>query len=269
MNEAAAEYLHSNKPGCVNGEEESTITSNNDNCVALKLVDDRGKNEDVQLATEPTNMADNVSGYISDEPEFLPESCQHQEQVTISSTSNLSHFSDEVEVELSFGAAGSTMNPHVHEDKLKHDSDLDNSFRAAPLSNHERLILRKQALKMRKRPVLAVGRSNIVTGVAKTIKTHFKKHPLAIVNIKGRAEGTSVQEVIFELEQATGAVLVSREPNKVILYRGWGEGEIPVGNPKKRDVGKGSGSVGDEEKVCPKLIEAIRVECGLSTSRME
>ncbi|GKA69316.1 CRM-domain containing factor CFM2, chloroplastic isoform X1 [Tanacetum coccineum] len=94
--------------------------------------------------------------------------------------------------------------------------------RSAFLSNKERLLLRKQALKMRKRPVLAVGRSNIVSGVAKTIKTHFQKHPLAIVNIKGRARGTSVQEVVSKLEEATGAILVSQEPSKVILYRGWG-----------------------------------------------
>lgn len=45
-----------------------------------------------------------------------------------------------------------------------------------------------------------LGRSNIVTGVAKTIMAHFKKHPLAIVNVKGRAKGTSVQEVVFLLE---------------------------------------------------------------------
>lgn len=44
------------------------------------------------------------------------------------------------------------------------------------------------------------GRSNIITGVAKTIKEHFQKHPLAIVNVKGRAKGTSVQEVVFKLE---------------------------------------------------------------------
>lgn len=30
-------------------------------------------------------------------------------------------------------------------------------FRAAPLSNRERLLLRKQALRMKKRPVIAVG----------------------------------------------------------------------------------------------------------------
>ena len=31
------------------------------------------------------------------------------------------------------------------------------SFRAAPLTNRERLVLRKQALQMKKRPVLAIG----------------------------------------------------------------------------------------------------------------
>lgn len=98
--------------------------------------------------------------------------------------------------------------------------------KAAPLSNRERLVLRKQALKMKKRPVLAIGiilvlflilftttsnydaelvipvigRNNVITGVAKTIRTHFKKHPLAIVNIKNRADGTPVQQLISELE---------------------------------------------------------------------
>lgn len=43
---------------------------------------------------------------------------------------------------------------------LKDDSEVENHFKAAPLSNRERLILRKQALKMRNRPVLAVGNYN-------------------------------------------------------------------------------------------------------------
>lgn len=43
----------------------------------------------------------------------------------------------------------------------------------------------------------------MVNGVAKTIMVHFKKHPLAIVNVKGRAKGTSVQEVVFQLEVCT------------------------------------------------------------------
>ncbi|KAF3338244.1 chloroplastic group IIA intron splicing facilitator CRS1 [Carex littledalei] len=141
-------------------------------------------------------------------------------------------------------------------------------FKATPLSNKERLVLRKQALKMRKRPVLSVGRHNVITGVAKTIKTHFQKHPLAIVNIKNCAEGTSVQRLISELEEATGSVLVSREPNKVILYRGWQEGEKP-GEIKKTDDATRSTWGVSGATVSPELMEAIRVECGLHASKEE
>ncbi|XP_052196230.1 CRM-domain containing factor CFM2, chloroplastic isoform X2 [Diospyros lotus] len=145
-------------------------------------------------------------------------------------------------------------------------------FRTARLSNRERLLLRKQALKMKKRPVLAVGRSNVVTGVAKAIKAHFKKHPLAIVNVKGRAEGTSVQEVVFKLEQATGAVLVSQEPSKVILYRGWRAEEETIGlteagkntqDARKTASGR-EGGVGPV--ISAELMSAIRLECGLNNS---
>lgn len=45
-----------------------------------------------------------------------------------------------------------------------------------------------------------LGKSNVITGVAKSIKEHFQKHPLAIVSIKGRAKGTSAREVIYNLE---------------------------------------------------------------------
>lgn len=140
------------------------------------------------------------------------------------------------------------------------------SPRKIHLSNRERLLLRKQALKMKKQPVLAVGRSNIVTGVAKNIKAHFKKYPLAIVNVKGRAKGTSVREVVFKLEQATGAVLVSQEPSKVILYRGWGQDE-------ERASSNGNGTRDSRNSrdhkellsISPELISAIRLECGLQS----
>ncbi|KAK1297410.1 hypothetical protein QJS10_CPB15g01781 [Acorus calamus] len=148
--------------------------------------------------------------------------------------------------------------------KVHEVSDDQTSFRVPPLSNRERLMLRKQALKMRKRPVLAVGRSNIVAGVGKTIKTHFKKYPLAIVNIKGRAKGTSVQELIFELEQATGAILVSREPNKVILYRGYGGGEGPSVNKAKGDQMKSSRWGHSITAASSELMAAIRLECGIN-----
>ncbi|XVF60391.1 hypothetical protein PTKIN_Ptkin08bG0041800 [Pterospermum kingtungense] len=134
------------------------------------------------------------------------------------------------------------------------------------LSNKDRLLLRKQALKMKKRPVLAVGRSNIVTGVAKAIKAHFQKHPLAIVNVKGRANGTSVQEVVLKLQEATGAILVSQEPSKVILYRGWGASdELVHGNKSNvKDT-----SVQNQPAVSPELIAAIRFECGLRLEQEE
>lgn len=137
------------------------------------------------------------------------------------------------------------------------------------LSNRDRLLLRKQALKMKNRPVLAVGRSNIVTGVAKTIKAHFQRHPFAIVHVKGRAKGTSVQEVVSKLEEATGAVLVSQEPSKVILYRGWGAGEPGhKGKENKQNAGEASRAKGrSRHAVSLELMEAIRLECGLQHNR--
>ncbi|KAK7266208.1 hypothetical protein RIF29_18850 [Crotalaria pallida] len=137
-------------------------------------------------------------------------------------------------------------------------SDLPS--RSVYLSNKEKLLLRKQALKVKKRPVLAIGKSNIVTGLAKTIKTHFKKHPFAIVNVKGRAKGTSVQELVLKLEQATGSILISQEPSKVILYRGWGAGEKPGSDVNINKVDKEREA---KQNVSPELLEAIRVECGL------
>ncbi|CAN6239755.1 unnamed protein product [Urochloa humidicola] len=165
-----------------------------------------------------------------------------------------------------------TFNPDSHSEGDSKDMDapkLDGEpdplmpMRAAPLSNQERLVLRKQALKMKKRPVLSIGRNNVITGVAKTIKTHFKKHPLAIVNIKNRADGTPIQQLITELEEATGSVLVSRETNKVILYRGWGA-EVDQKSSKENSTD------GEEKEVIsPQLLEAIRLECGLLPGESE
>ncbi|KAH6830243.1 CRM family member 2 [Perilla frutescens var. hirtella] len=145
--------------------------------------------------------------------------------------------------------------------------------RALQLSNKERLLLRKQALKIKRAPLLAVGKSNVITGVAKSIKEHFEKHPLAIVSIKGRAKGTSAREVIYNLEQATGAILVSQEPSKVILYRGWGSGIEPSQASGKGIVDLKRDSMGGEVTarpiISPELISAIRLECGLISSTEE
>ncbi|GAA0141900.1 hypothetical protein LIER_02940 [Lithospermum erythrorhizon] len=139
--------------------------------------------------------------------------------------------------------------------------------RALNLSNRERLLLRKQALKARKRTVFALGKGNIVSGLAKAIKGHFEKHPLAIVNVKGRAKGTSVREVVLKLEEATGASLVSQEPSKIILYRGWGAAEEPahaVGEANRKGrTGSASYERIHKPTVSQELISAIRLECGL------
>ncbi|KAF5191132.1 Crm-domain containing factor cfm2 protein [Thalictrum thalictroides] len=172
-------------------------------------------------------------------------------------------------IELSLEIEKEKPGPAVDRD-VKKGSNVVVPFKATPLSNRDRLLLRKQALKMRKRPVIAIGRNNIVTGVAKTIKTHFEKNPLAIVNVKGRAEGTSVQEVIFKLEQATGAVLVSQETNKVILYRGWGMEEGQGHGKNKTKTRSMTGKQGNAQTVVsPQLLEAIRLECGLQINKEE
>ncbi|CAL5185784.1 unnamed protein product [Lathyrus oleraceus] len=139
------------------------------------------------------------------------------------------------------------------------------SSRSSYLSNRERLLLRKQALRTKNRLDIAIGKSNIVTGLAKAIKDHFQRIPFVIVNVKGRAKGTSVHELVSKLEQATGGVLVSREPSKIILYRGWGAGSNPGNNLNLNDSkgGGGGGGGGGEPSVSPELLEAIRIECGL------
>ncbi|XP_004489340.1 CRM-domain containing factor CFM2, chloroplastic isoform X2 [Cicer arietinum] len=139
-------------------------------------------------------------------------------------------------------------------------SSIELPSRSLYLSNRERLLLRRQALNMKKRPLLAIGKSNTVTGLAKAIKDHFRKHPFVIVNVKGRAKGTSVHELVSKLEHATGAVLVSQEPSKIILYRGWGAGTKPGTYLNDSKLGKDGGA---KPTVSPELLEAIRIECGL------
>ncbi|XP_044505930.1 CRM-domain containing factor CFM2, chloroplastic-like isoform X2 [Mangifera indica] len=186
-----------------------------------------------------------------------------QEGIKKFSVVNAENFSSDSE------PIGSSLKSAINRSELSFSAVFENGWKMASrvvnLSNRERLLLRKQALKMKKRPVLAIGKRNIVTGVAKTIKEHFRKHPLAIVNVKGRAKGTSVQEVVAKLQEATGAVLVSQEPSKVILYRGWGAEDEPGCRNKKnaRDKTSFSREVDLQPAVSPELLAAIRVECGL------
>lgn len=40
----------------------------------------------------------------------------------------------------------------------------------------------------------------MITGLAKSIRVYFQKHPFAIVGVKGRAKGTPVEEIIQQIE---------------------------------------------------------------------
>ncbi|XP_042501882.1 CRM-domain containing factor CFM2, chloroplastic isoform X2 [Macadamia integrifolia] len=214
--------------------------------------------------TEVVDRA-NTEPLLYTEPTSCSENSQSQGMMTYSANDNISiHSSDNEMKKSSVECARNNIRLSVQRGEEKRDGE--GFFRAAPLSNKDRLLLRKQALKMKRRPVLAVGRNNVITGVAKTIRTHFRKNRLAIVNIKGRAKGTSIQEVVFKLEQATGAVLVSQEPSKVILYRGWDDGEEPGGD-KRSSSTTSPCKERTTEVVPPQLMAAIRLECGLQSNQ--
>lgn len=69
----------------------------------------------------------------------------------------LKHKDESFDTKLALVSSSAMADSPVDEDTLAKESDVEVPFKAAPLSNQERLILRKQALKMKKRPVLAVG----------------------------------------------------------------------------------------------------------------
>lgn len=99
------------------------------------------------------------------------------------------------------------------------------------------------------------GKNNVVHGLVKSIRSYFEKHALVIVGVKGRSRGTPIAEIVFQLKEATGAVLVSQEPTKIILYRGWPEGEEKLSYKKARE---------ESEEMSTELLTAIRKECGLN-----
>lgn len=77
----------------------------------------------------------------------------------------------------------------------------------------------------------------------------------------------SILWIRFSLQRATGGVLVSREPSKVILYRGWGARDQPGKRKGYNERVSGNTPAGQEDEVrqviSPELISAIRLECGL------
>lgn len=64
------------------------------------------------------------------------------------------------------------------------------------------------------------------------------------------------------MQEATGAILVSQEPNKVILYRGWGASTTKDSNQTNSEH---EPNVHERIKpvISPELLSAIRLECGL------
>lgn len=265
-----AEFTFTNTNDCVDNSREDLLATPEDMWTGLSTEDDVKDRDKLSMSGSVLVIKD------TDRFKTMNGEVVHAESVVAASdntSSSQGHFSD-------IGNTGSLKESSLYSSKsevLVHkDSEVcsgDVPFKAARLSNRERLLLRKQALGVKKRPVLAVGKNNIVSGVAKTIKTHFQKHPLAIVNIKGRAKGTSIQEVVLELERATGAVLVSQEPSKVILHRGWVAGDEPGPGQSMENKTTESGNTlrGKDVKlntvVSPELISAIKIECGLEFSR--
>ncbi|KAI5079695.1 hypothetical protein GOP47_0005174 [Adiantum capillus-veneris] len=97
-------------------------------------------------------------------------------------------------------------------------------YRAEPLSNSERLQLRREALLAGRAPQFFVGKNNGLEGLARGIRIYFLHHDLVQIVVKGRAPTMLIEDVIHDLEELTGGVLVSREAKKIVMYRGWPKG---------------------------------------------
>lgn len=71
------------------------------------------------------------------------------------------------------------------------------------------------------------------------------------------------------MQEATGAILVSQEPNKVILYRGWGAIATQDSNQTdgKHETSNHEGVV--KPIISPELVSAIRLECGLQDYKVQ
>ncbi|KAL2635271.1 hypothetical protein R1flu_006750 [Riccia fluitans] len=191
----------------------------------------------------------------------LGEEEEEQTEGTTSSGSDAAHSSDFDEDEEDIRFTGVKTEAVVEDPGVGYLSKrgkLDPLFRADPLSRREKLILRQKALKSRKAAHFNVGASNVVSGLGRAIRIHFQKHALVKVGVKGRAKGTPVEEIISQLENATGGTLVSQEASKIILYRGWPDGE----ERPKQDWHY-------EEDITPELRDAMITEEGMDKQFFE
>ncbi|KAL6013403.1 hypothetical protein ACLOJK_003901 [Asimina triloba] len=241
--------------------------------------------EEVEYSPEHPEIKSSSSDPVLDEVEYssdrvsqLPKNLPSQVRIRFSPSVVTDYASNDGPRE-STDSSGSKLMPSVYKGDMD-ASNVKNAVRVAPLTNKDRLILRKQALRMKRRPLFAIvintiessgyafnGRSNAIAGAAKAITQHFERSPLAVVNVKGRAKGTSIQQMAFELQQATGALLVSVEENKVILHRGWQEEPGASVKKKKLDIAESWES--KATAVSPQLLAAVRVECGLQNGQQD
>ncbi|KAH7437028.1 hypothetical protein KP509_05G053300 [Ceratopteris richardii] len=109
--------------------------------------------------------------------------------------------------------------------KLKLISEMGPIFRAERLSKMERHAFRKEVFKLSKAAQFHVGRSNPLSAVAKSIRLYFLDHAFVKIGVAYRPRGTSVQDVVEELEDLTGGTAYAQDDFRVVLYRGWPTGE--------------------------------------------
>ncbi|CAM6017221.1 unnamed protein product [Sphagnum balticum] len=94
-------------------------------------------------------------------------------------------------------------------------------YRLDPLTRKERNILKKQAATFKKAAHFNIGAKNVDEALGKSIRLFFQNHAIVKLGVKGRAKGTSVADIVQQLEDATGGILVSSTSSKLIFYRGW------------------------------------------------
>lgn len=146
----------------------------------------------------------------------------------------LTKIEDEDELEGEEGSEGNL--EEMDDDGLEYDDEYSvyktgkpkpgSYFQAEPLTRKQRHFLRQQIpLMVGKTANFNIGKSTIYEDLAKSICRYFEKHPFVKIGVKGRPPGTSVASVVEQIEESTGAVMLSTEPSKLIFYRGWPPGE--------------------------------------------
>eukprot|EP00250_Pteridium_aquilinum_P006707 c16571_g1_i1 orf=59-3652(+) len=151
------------------------------------------------------------------------------------------------------------MDRNFFQEKIKKLERLVRSgpiYRADPLTNPERLRLRKEALCSGRAPEFFIGKNNGLEGVARGIRIFFLHHALAKIVVKGRTPGMLMEDLVHDLEELTGGVLVSQEANKIIMYRGWPKGdEVPFAESL--------------ENLTPELLSALEAEEDFDADTLE